>query len=63
MNCSCTDIYYFLVNKLRQRKGKVVANGYGGYNVSLFPAYSPLFAILLKRGVRIVQANLIGGGE
>ncbi len=63
VNSSGTDIHYFLVSKPRQRKRKVVAYGYGGYNVSLFPAYSPLFAILLKRGVRIVQANLRGGGE
>lgn len=57
------DIHYFLVSKPRQRRKKVVAYGYGGYSVSLFPRYSPLFAILLKRGVRIVQANLRGGGE
>jgi prolyl oligopeptidase len=37
--------------------------GYGGFNVSLTPAYSPTRMAWLERGGVYVQANLRGGGE
>ena len=37
--------------------------GYGGYDVSLPPAYLAQFVPLLERGVVIAEANLRGGGE
>jgi prolyl oligopeptidase len=41
----------------------VVLYGYGGYGVSLSPAFSPRLRALLDRGVVYVIANLRGGGE
>jgi len=40
-----------------------VLTGYGGYDVSLTPAYPAQFVPLLQRGVVIAEANLRGGGE
>lgn len=37
--------------------------GYGGYDVSLTPAYMGPFVPLLERGVIVAEANLRGGGE
>lgn len=37
--------------------------GYGGFNVSLFPSFSPLRVVWLEMGGVFVQANLRGGGE
>jgi prolyl oligopeptidase len=37
--------------------------GYGGYNISLTPAYPAPFIPLLERGVVFAEANLRGGGE
>lgn len=56
-------IHYFLV-KSRPVNGKnVLVNGYGGFNISLLPAFRPLFASLLKNNISIAVANLRGGGE
>lgn len=41
----------------------VLLTGYGGYDVSLPPAYPAQFVPLLERGVVIAEANLRGGGE
>ncbi len=60
---SGTDIHYFLVSKGKRRSTKAVVYGYGGYNVSLTPRFSPLYAILLDSGITVAQANLRGGGE
>jgi prolyl oligopeptidase len=40
-----------------------VLTGYGGYDVSLTPAYPAAFVPLLERGVVFAEANLRGGGE
>ena len=40
-----------------------VLTGYGGYDVSLTPAYPAPFVPLLERGVVFAEANLRGGGE
>lgn len=60
---SGTDIHYFLVSKGGHKNKRALAYGYGGYNISLSPRFSPLFAIALENGVTVVQANLRGGGE
>ncbi len=41
----------------------IVVYGYGGFNVSLTPRFSPLRYILLNRGVAFAVANLRGGSE
>lgn len=41
----------------------VLLYGYGGYNVSRTPAYSPAHAFWLESGGIYVEANLRGGGE
>jgi prolyl oligopeptidase len=53
-----------------QRKGlkldgghPVVLTGYGGFDISVTPAYPAQFVPLLQRGVIIAEANLRGGGE
>lgn len=56
-------VHYFLVHPGKQEKKKALAYGYGGYNISLAPGYSPIFAALLSDGIAISQANLRGGGE
>jgi prolyl oligopeptidase len=37
--------------------------GYGGYNISLNPAYPAPYVPLIQRGVVFAEANLRGGGE
>ncbi|MBZ5584452.1 MAG: prolyl oligopeptidase family serine peptidase [Acidobacteriia bacterium] len=37
--------------------------GYGGYGISMTPAYDPTLRVLLDRGVVYAVANLRGGGE
>jgi prolyl oligopeptidase len=37
--------------------------GYGGFNISLSPAYSALFATWVEAGGQVAVANLRGGGE
>ena len=56
-------VHYFLVTPEREGKKQALAYGYGGYNISLGPAYSPTFSSLLSEGTAIAQANLRGGGE
>lgn len=57
-------VHYFMVNSTESRDThRVLAYGYGGYDISMTPMYSPLFVTLLKHGVSIALANLRGGGE
>ena len=57
------------VNIVRRKGTKLDGNnptilyGYGGYSVSLTPAFSPPLRPLLDRGVVYAIANLRGGGE
>jgi prolyl oligopeptidase len=37
--------------------------GYGGFNISMQPAFSPLLIILLENGCVFAEPNLRGGGE
>ncbi len=56
----------FLVHrKGLERDGRrpTILNGYGGFNISLTPAYSPSTRIWLDRGGVFAVANLRGGGE
>lgn len=41
----------------------VLLYGYGGFNVSLAPSFSPTMIPLLEQGFVFVQVNLRGGGE
>ncbi|MGD9637311.1 MAG: prolyl oligopeptidase family protein, partial [Pirellulales bacterium] len=44
-------------------KNPCLATGYGGYGVSMTPAFSPNRRILLDQGFVIAVANIRGGGE
>jgi len=44
-------------------RGACVVTGYGGYGLSMTPAYSVRAGLWLERGVTYVIANLRGGGE
>jgi prolyl oligopeptidase len=44
-------------------RNPVLLYGYGGYNISLKPAFQPQLRPLFDRGVVYVTANLRGGGE
>jgi prolyl oligopeptidase len=39
------------------------ATGYGGYGVSIAPAFNPLYRILLDNGIVVAVSNIRGGGE
>jgi prolyl oligopeptidase len=41
----------------------VLLTGYGGFNISLTPAFDPSNFVLLERGGVVAVANLRGGGE
>ncbi|MCB0483156.1 MAG: S9 family peptidase [Flavobacteriales bacterium] len=61
-----TDIPVFIVHKKGlQRNGKnpTVLYGYGGFNISLSPAFSPSNIILYENGGVYAMVNLRGGGE
>lgn len=62
VNSSGANIHYFLVHSNSKVK-KAVAYGYGGFNISLTPTFSPLFVTLLDNGVSLAFASLRGGGE
>jgi len=56
-----TRVHGFLVARGRPRA--VVLYGYGGFGVSLTPAYSPLFHYLLELGYAVAVVNARGGRE
>lgn len=61
-----TDIPVFIVHKKGlQRTGKnpTVLYGYGGFNISLTPSFSPSNIILYENGGVYAMVNLRGGGE
>jgi prolyl oligopeptidase len=62
----CTKIPMFLVYKKGlQKNGKnpTFLYGYGGFNISLTPGYSPDRMVFLENGGIYAQACLRGGGE
>lgn len=56
-------IHYFMITPEGNPKNRALAYGYGGFNISMSPMFSPLFVTLLNNGVSIAVANLRGGGE
>jgi prolyl oligopeptidase len=61
-----TQISMFLVAKRGLPKDgnrPVLLTGYGGFNISLTPAFDPSNFVLLERGGIYAVANLRGGGE
>lgn len=56
-------IHFFQICPRDSEPDKVLVYGYGGFNISLTPMFSPLFATLLQEGISIVVTNLRGGGE
>jgi prolyl oligopeptidase len=61
-----TPISMFLVHKIRMDGSpcdSVLLTGYGGFNVSLTPAFDPSDFLWLDAGGTIAVANLRGGGE
>ncbi len=61
-----TKVPMFLTYKKgleRNGKNPVYLYGYGGFNVSLTPGFSPNRLFLLENGVIYAQANLRGGSE
>ena len=56
------DIHYFLMDR-NGESDKILAYGYGGFNISMTPRFSPLFCALLDQGVAVAFTNLRGGGE
>lgn len=61
-----TQVSMFLVHHKdlqRDQQNPVRLNGYGGFNISLEPRYSPLNVAWLKMGGVLAFANIRGGGE
>ena len=61
-----TNVSMFLVARKDLPKDgnrPVVLTGYGGFNISLTPAFDPANFVLLDRGGIYAVANLRGGGE
>ena len=61
-----TTIPMFLLYKKNitlDGNNKTILYGYGGYNISLYPSYSPRFLSWLDHGGIYAIANLRGGGE
>ncbi|GAB3944583.1 prolyl oligopeptidase family serine peptidase [Corynebacterium tapiri] len=58
-----TRIPYFITGRFEGKRPTLVG-GYGGFEVSLTPSYSPVQGLAwLERGGYLVQPNLRGGGE
>ena len=55
-------VHYFFL-RAGEKTYNTLVYGYGGFNISLIPAYNSLFAYLLDHGVNVVICNLPGGGE
>ncbi len=61
-----TPISMFLVHRKdieKDGRRPVLLTGYGGFNISLTPAFDPASFVLLERGGMVAVANLRGGGE
>ncbi len=59
-----TRVPYFQVSAANRRPSPTLLCGYGGFNVSLLPTYSPgMGAAWLEKGGIYVVANIRGGGE
>lgn len=58
-----TLIHMFSVRKKNRRKNCVLAWGYGGFGVSMTPAYFPFVIPFLEDGGTLAWANLRGGAE
>jgi len=61
-----TKVSMFLVARKDLAKDgnrPVLLSGYGGFNISLTPAFDPSNFVLLERGGILAVANLRGGGE
>jgi prolyl oligopeptidase len=67
--CVSSDGTRVPLNVLRRKgtrldgKNPVLLYGYGGYNISLTPAFSPISRLWLDHGGVYAAANLRGGGE
>lgn len=61
-----TRVPMFVVHrKDMKRNGKTptILTGYGGFNISMEPRFSTLYAVVLESGGAVAIANLRGGGE
>jgi prolyl oligopeptidase len=61
-----TRVSMFLVHRKDLRTDgnrPVLLTGYGGFNISLIPAFDPANFVLLDKGGIYAVANLRGGGE
>lgn len=61
-----TKIPMFIVNKKgieKNGKNPCYLYGYGGFNISLFPYFSPILMYLFSKGIIYAQPSLRGGGE
>lgn len=57
---------FLITNKNSEKNtpGPFLLYGYGGFNISIPPYYSPTRLVLIKDlGVNIAIANIRGGGE
>lgn len=61
-----TQIPMFLIHRkniVKDGNNPVYLYGYGGFNISIEPRFSPSYLSLLEQGVVIAIVNLRGGGE
>ena len=61
-----TRLSMFLVHRRglpQDGRRPVVLSGYGGFDISITPAFDPSDFVLLERGGMVAAANLRGGGE
>jgi prolyl oligopeptidase len=61
-----TRLSMFLVRRKdlpKDGRRPVVLSGYGGFDISITPAFDPSDFVLLERGGIVAAANLRGGGE
>jgi prolyl oligopeptidase len=61
-----TRLSMFLVHRRdlpQDGRRPVVLSGYGGFDISITPAFDPSDFVLLERGGIVAAANLRGGGE